>query len=78
MDEYEYVDRKLTEISRSLLEAVKLLNAFREALIRHGKRSVIADILLEVVNLVTEYISRSNREIIDISEYLRRKGNQAK
>ena len=78
MDEYEYVDRKLTEISRSLLEAVKLLNAFREALIRHGKRSVIADILLEVVNLVTEYISRSNREIIDISEYLRRKRNQAK
>jgi len=78
VDEYEYVDRKLTEISRSLLEAVKLLNAFREALIRHGKRSVIADILLEVVNLVTEYISRSNREIIDISEYLRRKGNQAK
>ena len=74
----EYVDRKLAEISRSLHEAVKLLNCFKEALIRHGKRSVIADILLEVVNLVIEYISRSNREIIDISEYLRRKGNQAK
>ena len=68
----EYVDRKLAEISRNLIEAVRLLNAFREALQRHGKRSVVVDMLLEVINLVVDHIGEANRAVLEVSEYLRR------
>lgn len=72
----EYVERKLDEISRNLMESFKLVTALKKALLKHCRRNVMACMLLEIINLVIEDIIRSNRILLDISEYLKEEKKQ--